>query len=87
MTGTIVTVTSKGQATLPKSLREKHKIGKKVYVVDTGQGILFKPIADLMTEKGSLRTLFKGKTSRQLINEARSVEAKNENRLYRASKR
>ncbi|MGI0004309.1 MAG: AbrB/MazE/SpoVT family DNA-binding domain-containing protein [Candidatus Nitrosotenuis sp.] len=86
MTPTIITVTKKGQATLPKSLREKHKIGKKAFAVDTEEGILFKPVTDPMMEKGSLKTLFKDKTSRQLIREARSEEAKKENRLSRLAK-
>jgi bifunctional DNA-binding transcriptional regulator/antitoxin component of YhaV-PrlF toxin-antitoxin module len=31
----IVTVTKKSQATIPKALRKKHRIGKKVLVIDT----------------------------------------------------
>jgi len=86
MTETIVTVTKKGQATIPKELREKHKIGKKVLAVDTKEGVLLKPVLDPLMEKGSLNDLLRGKTSRQLIEEARSVEIKREKRLLRDRK-
>jgi bifunctional DNA-binding transcriptional regulator/antitoxin component of YhaV-PrlF toxin-antitoxin module len=86
MVASIVTVTKKGQATIPKSLREKHKIGKKAIAIDTKEGVLFKPVSGPTMEKGSLITLFKGKTSKQLIKEARSQEAKKERRLLRADR-
>ena len=35
MSKAIVTVTKKGQATIPKKMRVRHKIGKKALVVDT----------------------------------------------------
>jgi bifunctional DNA-binding transcriptional regulator/antitoxin component of YhaV-PrlF toxin-antitoxin module len=81
MVETIVTVTKKGQATIPKELRDEHKIGKKAIAVDTKEGVLLKPIPDPLMEKGSLKDLFKGKTSRQLIEDARSEEVKKEKRL------
>lgn len=87
MAPTIVTVTKKGQATIPKSLREKHKIGKKAIAVDTKEGVLFKSVSEPLMENGSLKTLFKGKTSKQLIKEARSEEVKKERRLSQAGKR
>ena len=37
MEDSVSTVTEKGQATIPKALREKHGIGRKVLVVDTRQ--------------------------------------------------
>jgi AbrB family looped-hinge helix DNA binding protein len=80
MTDMVVTVTKKGQATIPKELREKHKIGKKVLAIDTEEGVLLKPVPDPMMEKGSLKELFKGKTSKQLVKEARSEETKQEKR-------
>jgi len=82
----IVTVTKKGQATIPKELRDKHKIGKKALAVDTEDGVLLKQVPDPLMEKGSLKALFKGRTSKQLIEEARSEEAKREKRLLRGSK-
>lgn len=86
MVDTVVTVTKKGQATIPKELRDKHKIGKKALAVDTKEGVLLKPVPDPLMEKGSLKKLFKGKTSRQLIEEARSEEAKREEKLLRGGK-
>ncbi|AIC15165.1 AbrB/MazE/SpoVT family DNA-binding domain-containing protein [Nitrososphaera viennensis] len=83
MVETVVTVTKKGQATIPKELRDKHKIGKKALAVDTEEGVLLKPVPDPLMEKGSLKELFKGKTSKELIEEARSEEAKREKKLLR----
>ncbi len=80
MTETLVTVTKKGQATIPKELRDKHKITRKVLAIDTKDGVLLKPVPDPLTEKGSLKELFRGKTSRQLIGDARSEEIKKEKR-------
>ena len=74
LTHEIVTVTKKGQATIPIELRRKHRIGRKVLVVDTEAGVLLKPVADPILEEGSLRDLFGGSTSRELIEEARSEE-------------
>jgi len=73
-----VTVTKKGQATIPSQLRKKHKIGRKVLVIDTDAGVLLKPIADPVVEKGSLKELFAGTDSRELIEEARFVEHRRE---------
>jgi hypothetical protein len=38
MAGSVVTVIKKGQATIPKKLREKHRIGKKALAIDTEEG-------------------------------------------------
>ncbi|MFN3655455.1 MAG: AbrB/MazE/SpoVT family DNA-binding domain-containing protein [Candidatus Nitrosotenuis sp.] len=86
MVETVVTVTKKGQATIPKELRDKHKIGKKALAVDTEEGVLLKPVPDPLMEKGSLRELFRGKTSKELIDEARSEEVKREKKLLRDGK-
>lgn len=81
---TIVTITRKGQATIPKALRKKHKMGKKVLAIDTEEGVLLKPVQDPESEKGSLRELFgKEESSRRLIEEARAEEIKREKRLLR----
>ncbi len=71
---TIAAVTKKGQATIPTRLLKKHKIGRRVLLVDAEGGILLKPITDPMTEKGSLKKLFARTDSRQLIEEARRME-------------
>lgn len=88
MEDSVSTVTEKGQATIPKALREKHGIGRKVLVVDTQEGVLLKPVPDPMTERGSLKRLFGGATSRDLIREARSDETEQTDRtLDRGRKR
>jgi len=74
----IVTVTKKGQATIPSQMRKRHKIGRKVLVVDTDVGVLLKPVADPVTEKGSLKKLFADTDSRELIEQARAVEYRRE---------
>lgn len=86
MVATIVTVTKKGQATIPKKLRKKHRIGRKVMAVDTKDGVLLKPVPDPATERGSLRELFAGKTSRDLVQEARLEEARKEKKLLKGGR-
>jgi len=44
-------------------LREKHRIGKMALAIDTKAGVLLKPVPDPIMESGSLKKLFKGKTS------------------------
>ena len=41
---TTVTVTRKGQTTIPKALREKYKMseGAELQVIDTGDGVMFR---------------------------------------------
>ncbi len=77
----IVTVTKKGQATIPKKLREKFGIKKKVLVVGTKEGILLRPISDPSKERGSLGKLFKGKSAKRLLEEARKEEGMREKHL------
>jgi antitoxin PrlF len=73
---TIVTVTKKGQATIPKALRKKHHIGRRALVIDTEQGVLLKPVQDPAEEKGSLKGLFEGRTAREIVEQARLEEKK-----------
>ena len=80
MSEAIVTVTKKGQATIPKKLRAKHKIGKKALVIDTKEGVLLRAIPDPSVEKGSLRSLFKTKTSHEIMKEIRQEEFKLEHK-------
>ncbi len=80
----VVAVTKKGQATIPKSLREKHKIGRKALVIDTTQGVLVKAIPDPSMERGSLKK-FLNKSSKDIMSEIRSVEFKHEAKLERKS--
>ena len=82
----VVTVTKKGQATIPKKLRERHNIGKKVLVIDTAEGVLLRPVPSPTDEKGSIKKFFRGTTSGQMIREARSDEGRRDKRLLRAAK-
>ena len=52
-----VTISSKGQITLPKDLRDKYHLshGESVIVSDSGEGIIIRH------GKGSLRGMLKGK--------------------------
>ena len=68
----IVSVTKKGQATIPKDLRDKFGVGEKVLVVETEEGILFKPLPRPENDFGSLKELFEGKTAREVLDEARA---------------
>ena len=77
----VVTVTKKGQATIPKVMREKHKIGRKVLVIDTSQGVLLKPLPDPSMERGSLKREFKGKSSSEIMTKVRREESKLELRI------
>jgi antitoxin PrlF len=77
----VVSVTKKGQATIPKDLREKFGVGDKVLVVETDEGILLKPLPKPEDEFGSLKELFKGKTARQILDEARTQDRIREKKL------
>jgi len=83
----VVSVTKKGQATIPKDLREKFKVGDKVLVVETEEGILFKPLPLPEDEFGSLRELFEGKTAREILDEARAQDRMSEKRLLEGIER
>lgn len=63
----VVTVTKKGQATIPKRMRDRHGIGRKVLVEDTDDGVLVKPLPSPNAERGSLRAAFRGKSSREIM--------------------
>ncbi len=70
----VVGVTKKGQATIPKRLREKYGIGNKALIEEAESGILLKPVPSPDDDLGSLKPFFKGKTARQLLREARKEE-------------
>lgn len=79
----IVSVTKKGQATIPKDLREKFGVGDRVLVVETEEGILFKPLPRPEDDFGSLRELFEGKTAREILEEARTQDRMREKKLLK----
>ena len=81
----VVSVTKKGQATIPKKLRKKYGIKDKVVIEENEKGIILKPLPSPCEDFGSLKAIFKGKTSRELLEEARTEElANDEERLKRA---
>ena len=71
----VVSVTKKGQATIPKRLREKYSIKGKVLIVEEEGKIVLKPIPTPDKEFGSLKDAFKGKSSRDLLADARKEES------------
>jgi AbrB family looped-hinge helix DNA binding protein len=77
----IVSVTVKGQATLPKEMREKLGIDKKAVAVETKEGILIKPLPRVEDEMDSLKKLFKGRTAKELLSEARKRDIDREKKL------
>lgn len=79
----IVSVTKKGQATIPKDLREKFRVGDRVLVVETEEGILFKPLPRPEEDFGSLRELFEGKTAREILEEVKRQDRVREKKLLR----
>ncbi len=54
---TTVTVTRKGQTTIPKELREKYNLstGSKLQVIDTGDGVMLKKAQSTIDLIGSSR--------------------------------
>ena len=77
----VVRITKKGQATIPKHLRKKFGFGDRALVIERGDGVLFKPIAQISEEKGSLREIFKDKTADQILKDARDEDARKVKRL------
>jgi len=64
-------------------MRDRHKIGRKALVIDTDQGALVMPIPDPSMEKGSLKMLFKGRTSKDIMNEIRREKSNYESKRRR----
>jgi antitoxin PrlF len=70
----VVSVTKKGQATIPKRLRKKYGIKDKVIVEENEKGIILKPLPSPKDDFGSLKIVFKGRTAQELIKKVRSEE-------------
>jgi AbrB family looped-hinge helix DNA binding protein len=83
----VVSVTRKGQATIPKDLREKFGVGDRVLVVETDEGILFKPLPRPEDDFGSLKGLFKGKTASEILEEARTQDRMREKKMLEGANR
>lgn len=83
MVGVVVKITKKGQATIPKKLREKFGFKDKAVVTESSEGISFKPLPYVSEEKGSLKRLFKNMEAKEIIEEARKEDTKKEKTLER----
>jgi len=83
----VVSVTKKGQATIPKDLRKKFGVGNRVLVVETDDGILFKPLPRPEDDFGSLRGLFKEKTAREILKAARTQDRIREKKMLEGVER
>ena len=83
----VVSVTKKGQATIPKRLRKKYGIKNKVVFEENECGIVLKPLPSPSDERGSLKEIFKGKTARQLLQEAREEEFAESKELGRRARK
>lgn len=83
MESEVVKITKKGQATIPKKLREKFGFRDRAIVVESEEGIFLKPLPDISEEKGSIRELFKGRTAKEIIEEAREEDVRREEILER----
>lgn len=77
----VVSVTKKGQATIPKRLRKKYGIKDKVLIEEDEKGIVLKPLPSPNDDFGSLKSVFKGKTARELLEEARREEFAKDNEM------
>jgi len=86
MTEQIVTVTRKGQATIPRKMRERHGIEGKALVVEVEEGVLVKPLPKPSADRGSLKAVFGGKTSREILLEAREEESRRQRQLLKRIK-
>jgi bifunctional DNA-binding transcriptional regulator/antitoxin component of YhaV-PrlF toxin-antitoxin module len=78
MNSRVVAVTKKGQATIPKVMRDRHKVGERVLAVDVDEGILLKPLPKPSRDRGSLRQVLGKKSAQELLAEARSEDLRRE---------
>ena len=83
----VSSVTKKGQATIPKRLRQKYGIKDKVIFEENECGIVLKPLPTISEEYGSLKGFFKGKTARQLLDESRKEEFAQEKEFERRARK
>ena len=83
----IVAVTSKGQATIPKEMRDKHGVREKVLVIDVSEGILLKPVPTPSDERGSLKRVLGKKSAREILSEARTKDLRKDRELIERSLR
>ena len=81
--GRIVSLSQKGQATIPKELREKHGIepGSRVRIHENEQGeIVVEPLPSLQDFRGEASTAARGTA---ILREEREVDEERSHRLER----
>jgi len=81
--GHIINLSQKGQATIPKKLRQKHDIepGSKVRIRENEQGeIIIEPLPSLEEFRGVATT---SKRGTDILHEERTVDEKRSQRLER----
>lgn len=78
----IVSVTERGQATIPKKIRERlgiHTPGRVKFVEDEKTGeVLVRPVESIAEFRGVIES---ERSARELIEEARAVDRERERRL------
>jgi len=79
----VVSETKKGQATIPKKLRQKCSIKDKAIIVEDQKGIFLKPLSSPVEAFGSLKHLYPGITAREVIGEGRKEDCEREKRLMK----
>jgi len=79
----VIKVTKKGQATIPKRFRRKFGIEDRVVFTETVQGLLVRPAPKPADDYGSLRGLFGTKTAKELLAQARAQDKAREARLMK----
>jgi AbrB family looped-hinge helix DNA binding protein len=83
----VISVTKKGQATIPKKLREKYGIKNKVIFEENECGLVLKPAPTPDDLFGSFKAFAKGKTAHQLLEEARKEEFAEEKELMKHARK
>jgi AbrB family looped-hinge helix DNA binding protein len=79
----VIKVTKKGQATIPKRFRRRFGIEDRVVFTETAQGLLVRPAPKPEDDYGSLKGLFGTKTAKELLAQARAPDIAREARLLR----
>ena len=77
----MVSITSKGQITIPKEFRERHSLIRKARLIDDGETLRIESIQNPYEKIGSLKHLFDGKTSHEILEEHRQKDKDRERLL------
>lgn len=66
---------------MPRRTRPRHCVGKKALVEDTEEGALLKPPPRPAMERGSLRSVLRGRKSKETMDEVGKAESAGEKSL------